>query len=80
MVNQSLEAERPDEIRSGGEKMSDSTQNSPSHHPVGGITYHPWVNHSQSPIYWVIHPMGDLGDPPWVMDGLWVMAPFRPHG
>ena len=42
--------------------MGDGTQNSPTHHLVGGIThitYHPWV-------IWVIHP------------GLWVMAPFRP--
>ena len=26
---------------------------------------------------WVIH-QWVMGDPPWVMGGLWVMAPFRP--
>jgi hypothetical protein len=39
--------------------MGDSTQNSPTHHPVGGITH--WVNHPQLPstTQWV---MGDLGN------------------
>jgi hypothetical protein len=28
-------------FETGGEKIGDSTQNSPTHHPVGGITHHP---------------------------------------
>jgi hypothetical protein len=69
---------------------SDSTQNSPTHHLVGGITHitdHPWVNHPQSSItHWVMirslgdttqWVMGDLGESTLGDGWLWVMAPFR---